>query len=326
MEHPPLALLVLLSLLSLGRCYITGTGAVCKLTPFFPGHNLAGEGYDIVTLKRKGAYLIDMKTFMTPNGTCHLITNPLQGNQLQKLPLSAVDLRAFSRCESNFYQTEQSSVSTVVQEMTHQDSSDWKVGLDVDKFGGLEVGGSRSDQYSFASTRVKQDKFTFSIHRSSCTHYMYRVSDTPPLSSEFKNDVSRLPPPTTPPPRPSTDASSTPTARTTSDSLLLVDSFDVSRLCEAVYPPSMASPLLGHTPVSLWGSMSAQGRYKPLQATRAAPTFSRTMTWPPPTTVACTCTTQRWWAAMAGWVNSPSYSTTLSGTTCGCGPSKTART
>lgn len=193
MERLHLAVPVLLSLLSLARCYYIGTGTVCTIAPFFPGHNLAGEGYDIVTLKRKGAYLIDMKTFMTPNGTCHLFPNPLQGNKLQKIPLSAVDLRSFSRCQSSVYQTEHSSVSKVVSALTYQDSSDWKVGLEVDKFGGMEVGGTRSDQYTFASTRVTEDKFAFSIHSSSCTHYTYRVSDTPPLSREFKNDVSRLP-------------------------------------------------------------------------------------------------------------------------------------
>ncbi|KAK7929277.1 hypothetical protein WMY93_005672 [Mugilogobius chulae] len=130
---------------------------------------------------------------MTPNGTCTLFENPLQGNQPQKLPLSSVDLRAFTSCQSIVEGSSESSVSAVVSTMTYQDSSDWQLGLNVEDFGSLEVGGSRSDAYNFASTRVKEDKFTFSIHRSSCTHYSYRVSDTPPLSFEFQKDVSRLP-------------------------------------------------------------------------------------------------------------------------------------
>ncbi|KAJ0050796.1 hypothetical protein NL108_006147 [Boleophthalmus pectinirostris] len=109
------------------------------------------------------------------------------------MPLSALDFRAFTRCNSAVYQSATSSVSTVVSTMTYQDSTDWKLGLAYKDYGDLEVGGTRSDAYNFAAARTKEDKFTFSIHRSSCAHYRYRVSSTPPLSSEFKKDVSLLP-------------------------------------------------------------------------------------------------------------------------------------
>ncbi|XP_072319767.1 perforin-1-like [Eucyclogobius newberryi] len=194
MARVPPALGLLAVLLSLARCcHHIGEGKVCQNAPFVPGHNLMGEGFDIVTLKRKGAYLVDVKTYMTPNGTCNMVENPLQGNQLQKLPLSAFDFRAFSRCNSAVYQSAQSSVSKVVSTMTNQDSADWKVDLKQEDYGDLEVGGTGSDAYKFASTRTKEDKFTFSVHRSSCTHYRYRVSDTPRLSPEFQKDVSLLP-------------------------------------------------------------------------------------------------------------------------------------
>ncbi|KAK7929276.1 hypothetical protein WMY93_005671 [Mugilogobius chulae] len=130
---------------------------------------------------------------MSPNGTCRLFKNPLQGNQLQKLPLAAVDFRAFTSCQAAVFQSAESSVSKVVSAMTNQDSSDWQIGLDVEGYGDLEVGGTRSDAFNFALARANEDKFTFSIHRSSCRYYRYRVSNTPPLSSEFLNDVSLLP-------------------------------------------------------------------------------------------------------------------------------------
>ncbi|KAI9999592.1 hypothetical protein NQD34_018372 [Periophthalmus magnuspinnatus] len=194
MAYVPLALSLLAGLLSLAHgSNDISRGEVCKNAPFVPGHNLMGEGYDIVTLKRKGAYLVDITTYMAPNGTCNLIKNPLHGNQLQKLPLAAVDFRAITQCQSAMKQTMESSVSKVVSAMTYQDSSDWKVGLNLEDYGDLEVGGTRSDAYNFVSTRAKEDKFTFSIHCSSCTHYRYRVSSTPPLSSEFRKDVSLLP-------------------------------------------------------------------------------------------------------------------------------------
>ncbi|XP_067449728.1 perforin-1-like [Thunnus thynnus] len=153
---PPLylSLLFFLSFHSPVLSFQTRKGIQCVSAPFVPGHNLVGEGFDVVSLRRKGAYMIDVRTYLTPKGTCNLVPNPLQGNQLQKFGL---DVRR------------------------------WK------KDFSLDVGGTRSTAYNFATARSREDRYTFSTHRSTCIHYSYRVSNRPPLSSEFRNDLARLP-------------------------------------------------------------------------------------------------------------------------------------
>ncbi|XP_063740282.1 perforin-1-like [Eleginops maclovinus] len=169
----------------------TGTKSQCQSAPFVPGHNLVGEGYDVVTMKRKG-YAVDVKTYMTPAGTCKLCRNPNQGNELQKLPVSAVDWRAFTRCYTYIHSTVHTSVSSLLSSFTSQNSWDWKVGLNF-MDSSLEVGGTLSSASSFATARSREDHYSFSTHRFTCRHYNFRVPSNPPLSTEFSKDVAHLP-------------------------------------------------------------------------------------------------------------------------------------
>uniref|UniRef100_A0A3Q0T2I8 MACPF domain-containing protein n=1 Tax=Amphilophus citrinellus TaxID=61819 RepID=A0A3Q0T2I8_AMPCI len=151
-----------------------GTQSECESAPFVPGHNLVGEGFDVVSQRRTGAYVVDVWTYLTPNGTCTLCSNRLHNNSLQKLPVSVVDWQAFSQCNTEV---------------------DRSVGLNLDNFlsDGLTDRGTRSPVYKFATQRAAQDRHAFSVHGITCKYYRYRVGNKPPLSPEFKRDMDSLP-------------------------------------------------------------------------------------------------------------------------------------
>uniref|UniRef100_A0A3B5PWZ1 Perforin-1-like n=1 Tax=Xiphophorus maculatus TaxID=8083 RepID=A0A3B5PWZ1_XIPMA len=125
----------------------------CDASPFVPGHNLIGEGFDMVTMQRKGAYVIDMETYLNPNRTCTLCSNQLKGHQLQKM------------------------------------------GLGVRKYASarLDVVGTQSTVYKFASNMMREDRYTFKLFAGCLFVPSYRVSAAPPFSSEFLKDLARLP-------------------------------------------------------------------------------------------------------------------------------------
>ncbi|XP_043970626.1 perforin-1-like [Gambusia affinis] len=189
-----LLLSVLLVHSSVLSCRI-GTQRECDAAPFVPGYKLVGKGFDIVTLQRKGPLVIDVNTYLSPSKTCKLCTNPLQNNAHQKLPSSVVDWSAISQCSADIISSHHTSVSSVNKAYTSHDNNDWTFGLELEKFlfDNFDVGGTGSNAYKFASRNIKEDRYTFSKHSVTCSHYDFILSTTPPLSVEFKKQLESLP-------------------------------------------------------------------------------------------------------------------------------------
>uniref|UniRef100_A0AAR2JT11 MACPF domain-containing protein n=1 Tax=Pygocentrus nattereri TaxID=42514 RepID=A0AAR2JT11_PYGNA len=171
----------------------TGSQEECLAAPFVPGHNLVGEGFDVVTLQHKGVYVSDMETFLKPSNSCTLCQNPFIDGQLQKVPLSVLDWRAVNRCNLQISSGIFSSASALLESSTSVIGNDWKVGLNLAGLIGLQLAGSKSTESRFANSRIEVDKTYFSSHQLSCTYYSFRLPNLPPLNPEFQQHLLSLP-------------------------------------------------------------------------------------------------------------------------------------
>ncbi|XP_063333402.1 perforin-1-like [Pelmatolapia mariae] len=176
----------------------TGTPQECEKAHFVPGYNLGGEGFDIVTMKRKGAYVIDTETWKIGNGTCRMYRNDYMNREKQKVPVAVVDWRTLPKCSLKVSSVVYDSVETLVNDSTSSVSNNWKIGLsipvDPSVTVGVGFGGSHSRESTFAMKKSKQDRYTFLHHSINCHYYGYRLATSPPLNQEFQSAVDSIPP------------------------------------------------------------------------------------------------------------------------------------
>uniref|UniRef100_A0A3Q3F3T0 C2 domain-containing protein n=1 Tax=Kryptolebias marmoratus TaxID=37003 RepID=A0A3Q3F3T0_KRYMA len=132
---------------------------------FVPGYNLGGEGFDIVTMERKGAYVIDTETWNLGNGSSINQSNFICINQ--KVPVAVADWRNLPKCNMQISSTLYDSVETMVKDSTSS-VSNWTIGLDIPvKLSvtvGVSFGGSHSRTALFGMTKSKHDRYSFVRH------------------------------------------------------------------------------------------------------------------------------------------------------------------
>ncbi|XP_031174734.1 perforin-1-like [Sander lucioperca] len=186
--------------LSLPQCTyqscVEGTPRQCLDAEFAPGTNLAGEGFDITKMERKGAFVLDMNQWKHKDKTCTLCSNPYLENKKQKLPLSVVDWRPKQSCSMKVASTLHRSSESLVSSSTSSVANNWQVNLDLkvgSKGASLMLAGTHSKLADYSMEKTKNDKFSFTSHSMSCEFYSYRVSGTSKLHREFQKAVKQLP-------------------------------------------------------------------------------------------------------------------------------------
>ncbi|XP_041812424.1 perforin-1-like [Chelmon rostratus] len=173
-----------------------GTPRQCLDAEFAPGINLAGEGFDIIKMERKGAFVIDMNRWKRKDKTCTLCSNPYLENRKQKLPLSVVDWRPNQACSMRVASKLHRSSESLVTSSSSSVENNWSANLDLNvgqKGGSLMIAGTHSKLADYSMEKTKNDKFSFTSHSMSCEYYSYRVSGTPKLHKEFNKAVKQLP-------------------------------------------------------------------------------------------------------------------------------------
>ncbi|KAF5893663.1 perforin-1-like, partial [Clarias magur] len=168
----------------------------CASVDFAPGSDLAGEGFDITTMQRKGAYALDMSVWLQKDKTCTLCKNPYMGGQQQKLPVSVVDWRPNQKCNMKLSSSVYQSSEALVSASTSSIENNWKVGLDIwtpQVQGSVMLAGSNSKLAEYSMRKTKKDKFSFTRHAVSCGYYRYQVSSSPLLHPELIKEFGNLP-------------------------------------------------------------------------------------------------------------------------------------
>ncbi|KAL7829287.1 hypothetical protein AOLI_G00301720 [Acnodon oligacanthus] len=165
----------------------------CNNAGFVPGYNLGGEGFDVVTLERKGSYVIDMEKWDIGNGSCKMYSNPYLNKEKQKTPAAVEFWRTLPKCSMKVSSKIYDSSEALVNDSSSSISNNWKTGLDVMFKGSVSVGGTHSREAQFGMKKSTEDNYSFTKHVIKCSFYSYKIASSPPLHNEFLQALQSLP-------------------------------------------------------------------------------------------------------------------------------------
>ncbi|XP_018619994.2 perforin-1.1 [Scleropages formosus] len=174
---------------------VTVRGPECDDVEFAPGSTLAGEGFDITKMQRKGAYVIDTSTWKRRDKTCTICHNPYLQKK-QKLPLSIVDWRPNHQCSLKIASALHESSEALVSSSTKSVQNNWESSLELSHKnfrGSLMLAGTNSKLAEYSMEKTKKDRFSFTSHHVSCRYYSYRLSSSPSIHPEFQQAMKKLP-------------------------------------------------------------------------------------------------------------------------------------
>ncbi|XP_059809161.1 perforin-1-like, partial [Hypanus sabinus] len=174
----------------------TGSATDCQGVRAVPGSSLAGEGFDVVTLSRKGAYVVNVESWSRRDGACTLCRNTLMGGRWQRLPLAAVDWRALRNCPRVVSSQLFHSLSELIKSIGSSVDNSWSAGLNLStrhlQSISTTLAGSKSQEMSFALQKGKSDQYSFAKHEFRCLLYRYRLKDQPPLAPQFSARLKQI--------------------------------------------------------------------------------------------------------------------------------------
>ncbi|KAM8845270.1 perforin-1-like isoform 2-T4 [Spinachia spinachia] len=169
-----------------------GTARQCSEADVAPGTNMAGEGFDITKMERKGSFVLDMSKWKRKDKTCTLCTNPYLGKKKQKLPLSVVNWRATQSCSMKVATSLHQSTESLVSSITSSVNNNWSVNLDF-KHASLMLAGTHSKLAEHSMEKSKKDRFSFVSQSFTCKFYSYAVTRNSALHGEFRKALKELP-------------------------------------------------------------------------------------------------------------------------------------
>ncbi|XP_059809162.1 perforin-1-like [Hypanus sabinus] len=185
----------LLFLGGVGAICQTGSARECHRASPVPGSSLAGKGFDVVTLDRKGAYVVDVESWSRPDGACKLCRNTLMGGRWQRLPLAVVDWRPQRKCRRSVSSQLFNSASDFSSSVSSRVDKSWSFGLKISVLflsASFTVAGSKSRAMYFADRKARSAHYSFSSQKFHCRLYRYRLRNPPPLASEFSNQLKQI--------------------------------------------------------------------------------------------------------------------------------------